>query len=460
MTTTQKPIEHVNVEIPGTNLGMQAGQFVFLGAQTPVDLATGALVATLGDLPDKARRDLTVGIPLVDVPDERILSQAWRILNNVREILARQGLSLDDVVHQCFYLRDMRDVPALEKVILAFMAGDRPSTTIVGATAKGVNSAIAVQADFIVLADSKVKRQNISIPELDFLTAPFPLATRAGQYLFTSPLSGINPETRRLATCFSDLSEQERELVEPPYSRQGESVVAQHIMLFRHVRKILESQGSSLAYQLRQNGWLTIPLREFGPVSRVRRRLFSGENTGPFTSLTVSGVRTESAAFEYSVIALVPPRNAGEHKREALMPPHGIASYYIGAARSGPYVIAAGEVPVDMSIPGAITRFSDLKDTGRFLSVGRVHEDRPIMAKAWFVYQKLKSCLEDYGSAMDRVVWQRVFMAEPADYPALERVATLFYGARLPPTTIVPILDTSPYPEAGLEIEVIGWTDQ
>src|SRR4051812_42890158 len=116
---TKKAINARNVELAGTSLGMQAGQFLFLNGQTPVDMESGALVSALKHLPDAARRQLTVGMLLVDVPDERILSQAWRILHNAKEILAQQGLSLNDVVHQCFYLRDMRDVTALEKVILS-----------------------------------------------------------------------------------------------------------------------------------------------------------------------------------------------------------------------------------------------------------------------------------------------------------------------------------------------------
>ncbi len=453
---TKKAVNPKKFEVPGTSAGMQAGQFLFLGGQTPTDLETAAVVTGLKDLPESARRQLTVGMLLVDVPDERILSQAWRILNNVKDILAQQGLTLDAIVHQCFYLQDMRDAPALEHVVLAFMPDERPSTTIIGATSEGVNRKIAVQADFVVLADKNMKRTNVSLPDLDFLTAPFPLATRAGQYLFTSPLPGVNPETRRLVSSVSELTKEEQEILEPPYSARAESLVGQHIMQFRHIRRILESEGSSLSSQLRQNGWLRIPLREFGPVSRARKRMFSGANTGPFTSLTISGTRTEDAAFEYSAIALIPPKSAEQHRREVVTLPHGIASYYIGAVRSGPYIITAGEVPVDTSVPGAIGGFADLNDEGRYLGFGRLHEDKPILAKAWFVYQRLKSCLEQYGGSMDHVISQRVFLAQPADYPALERVATLFYGAQLPPTTLVPILDTSPYPEAGLEIEVIG----
>jgi hypothetical protein len=42
----------------------------------------------------------------------------------------------------------------------------------------------------------------------------------------------------------------------------------------------------------------------------------------------------------------------------------------------------------------------------------------------------------------------------PAEYPIVERMATLFFGSKLPPTTIVPIQGVSPFREALLEIEI------
>lgn len=454
--TAKEAIRPRNLGLAGsTSIGMKAGQFLFLGSQTPMDLETGRLVKGFKDVPD-ARRRLAVGMLLADAPDERILSQAWRIFANVTEILREQDLSLDRIVHQCFFLKDMRDLPALERVILAFMPVERPATSVVGATSAGVNEEIAVQAEFVVLADGGVTRQTIRILDLDHLTFPYPLGTRAGQYIFTTPIGGVDAETGRLLTSLAELTKEEQAMAEPPYTPRGEALVAQHLMTFRHIRRILESQGSSLAWQLRQNGWVRVPMREFGPLARVRKRLFGGENIAPFTSLTVSGTRREDALFEYGVMALVPPARPGDHRREIPMAPHGVASYYVAALRSGPYVVTAGEVPVNTRAPGVVGMFTDLDGEARFLDYGRLHEVKPIMAKALFVYGELRSCMEIHGTSMANVVHQRVYMVNPADYPAVERIATLFYGAELPPTTLIPILDTSPYREAGLEIEVIA----
>ena len=436
---------------------VDAGPFWFLGSQTPTDLASGKVVCRYEDLPREAADRLRTGMLMVDAPDERILVQTWLILANVQ---ALPGLTLQRIVHQRFFLRDMRDRAGLERAIVAFFGSTLPSATIVEARAAGVHPDIAVHADFVVLsAPSHAITLNVSIPELDSLTAPFPLATRAGQYIFTSPIAGVDLRTGAAVTRFTELHDSEQVFADPPYTPRGESVAAQQVMVFRHIESILRSQGSSLAWQLRQNGWMRLSMREFGPASRVRKRLFAGPNIGPFTSLQVSGIRHPDAHFEYGVMALVPPRVDGDHAREVPSTPHGIASYYVGAVRSGPYVISAGEVPVDIRVPKVVLTFADLEGNARLLGYGSIYADKPVMAQAHFVYARLRDCLEAQGSSLHNAVHQTVYMRDPSDYPALEHIATLFFGARLPATTVIPIAGTSPYAEAEIEIEVIAMAD-
>jgi len=76
------------------------------------------------------------------------------------------------------------------------------------------------------------------------------------------------------------------------------------------------------------------------------------------------------------------------------------------------------------------------------------------MAQSIFIYEKLKSYVEAYGLTMERTLHQTVYIMNPAEYPIVERIATLFFGSKLPPTTIVPIQGVSPFREALLEIEI------
>jgi enamine deaminase RidA (YjgF/YER057c/UK114 family) len=441
-----------------TSIGMRAGQFLFLGSQTPMELGTGKLIRNFKEVPEGARRQLATGMLHTDITEERILVQAWQIYQNLKDILTEQNSSLDNVVRQRFFLQNMRDLLSLEKVILTFMPTERPATTIIEATNAGVNKEIAVQADFIALVPQEgIRRANISISDLDPLTAPYPLATKAGQFIFTSSMVGVNPETGRLVNHFEELNSEEREMLEPPYTLKGEAAVAQHLTIFRHFRRILESQGAPLGSHIHQNGWLRIPMQEFGSTVKIRRRLFAGqENMAGCTALPVSGIRREDAAFEYEIVALIPPKGPNEYRKETPMTAHPLCGFYLPAVKAGPFVFTSGEVAIETSVPCFVNKFSDLKDEGRYLPLGRVHEEKSIMPEAWFVYQKLKSYMEAHGSSMENVVHQSVFMVNPADYPALERIATLFYGSKLPPTSLVPIVGATPYPEAKLEIEVIA----
>jgi hypothetical protein len=49
------------------------------------------------------------------------LKLGWCIFRNLKDLLAQQGLSLDSIVHQRFFLKDMKDLPGLERAILTFM---------------------------------------------------------------------------------------------------------------------------------------------------------------------------------------------------------------------------------------------------------------------------------------------------------------------------------------------------
>jgi enamine deaminase RidA (YjgF/YER057c/UK114 family) len=323
-----------------------------------------------------------------------------------------------------------------------------PATTLVAADGPGHAPDIAVHADFIALArPSPWSVQNLRIDDLDALTYPFPAITRVGPFLFTTPVAGVDLSSGRVVTTFRDLEPPAHALAEPPYAGRGEAAAAQQVQVFRHVERILASQGASLACQVRQNGWLRMPMSEFGPASAMRRRLFSGDNTGPFTSLTVSGLRSADALFEYGVIALVPGDR--EWQRTVRNAPHGIASYYVAAVQAGPLVVSAGEVPVDAVAASAVT-------SNPVAAHGRIDASGVALAQAFDVYGKLERALADYGATMADVVHQTLYVMDGADVAAIERVAALTFGHALPPTTVIPILSTSPFRESRLEIEVIA----
>jgi enamine deaminase RidA (YjgF/YER057c/UK114 family) len=432
----------------------RGGPFLFLGTQVGRAAEDRGPATCFADLAPADVAVLRTGNLMIDAPAERAVVQTCRILRRVESLLAAAGGSLDDIVAQRFFVRHPEDLAAVARAIVALVPGRRPSTTLVAANAPGFDPDIAVHADFVALArPSSMVVTPVTVPGLDFLSAPFPLATRAGPYVFTSPVAGVDLATGRGITSLRELDESARAMAEPPYTRSGEAAAAQQIQVFRHVERILAASGTSLAWQVRQNGWLRIPMRAFGPASAVRRKLFAGDRTGPFTSLTISGLRDESALFEYGVIALMPPGGEADAQRAIRSRPHGIASYYVAAVQAGPLIVTAGEVPVDTERGAAVQSFA----TGaRDLANERIDAHTVVMAQAHDVYEKLARVLSDHGATMPDVVHQTLYVLDGASVAAIERIATLYFGPTLPPTTVVPIASTSPFPESRLEIELIA----
>lgn len=446
-----------------TSQGTRVGDWLFLGSQTPHDPASGELVTRIEAVPDELRRRVETGMVIADVPERRIRAQTWRCLRNLQLLLEASGSSLEHLVHLRLFLRDMRDATSAIQVLRA-MVRDLPSTSVVGATGEGVDERIDVQVDAVALAaDGATERVNLHLPELEALTAPFPAATRAGQLLFTTPVAGVGPRSGALVTRIADLEPDDRALAGEVATPRDESLVAQHLALWRNVRRILDSQGVPFENVLHQNGWLRISMRDFVPVARVRSRLFgSGPGRTAATSFPVSGTRRDDAAFEYSVIAVIPSSapstlHPAPWTKQIKAPSHGVGPYYLAAVQAGPFVLTAGEVPINAAVPKHVDTAADLDldDELRLLQYGRAHRERPIMAQAHYVYRLLFEALEAYGCGPRDVVHQTVYMVDAADFPALERIATLSFGPRLPPTTLVPILGTSPFAEARLEIEFV-----
>src|SRR5262245_55668520 len=104
-------------ELGGAPTGCRAGQLLFLSGQYPRNAADGEPVRKLWDLPAHAVERLKT-VEHRDGREGQIKAQTWMIYDNIGRILAAQGSSFDHVVKQGIYLRDIRDVGAMEDVML------------------------------------------------------------------------------------------------------------------------------------------------------------------------------------------------------------------------------------------------------------------------------------------------------------------------------------------------------
>ena len=113
-------------------------------------------------------------------------------------------------------------------------------------------------------------------------------------------------------------------------------------------------------------------------------------------------------------------------------------------------------MPIDGTNRRLVDANAGLPDEGRRLSFGHLEADTGIRAKAWYVYQLHVGYLKAYDLDLTDVVHQTVYLKDATEMAVVERVGTMFFGQVLPPTTFVPIVDTSPWGAASIEIEVVA----
>jgi enamine deaminase RidA (YjgF/YER057c/UK114 family) len=427
-----------------------------VGAVTPHDPETGRLVTALSEIPASTWRGV-IGGQVSDTFADRAFAQAWRAYETLRQTLVAHGSSPDRLLRQRLFLADLRDLPVVRRVMDLVLPGPKPATAIVEIPRDGIHPSISLQLDAIALAgDSAGAVQTIELPDLAPATGGYPAATRAGPFLFLSNTVGTNPATGRLATSMADLGGDARRFAEAGWTRaEDAATLAQTWWIFRHLGAVLASQGASLGDLLKLNGWLAFDQREFGPVATVRGALSPSREVMPASSSLAISALAPHARLGYEAIALVPDLHT---RKDVGSDPGRATRYYVFSVRGGPLVFTFGELPVDMETRRVIEGFDQLDEPGRLLPFGRIHPESGIQARAWFVYQRHRAHLAAYGAAFPDVVHQTVFLSDPAEYPALERVATLFFGPELPPTTVVPIRPGAPIPGARLEIELVAAT--
>ena len=101
---------------------LEAGDFLFLSGQIPLDPATGQLV-----------------------PDG-IAEQTHHVLKNIGAVLAAAGSSYAQVVKTTVYLRDMNDFTAMNEIYGTYFAAPAPARATIQAAALPRNVRIEIDA--------------------------------------------------------------------------------------------------------------------------------------------------------------------------------------------------------------------------------------------------------------------------------------------------------------------------
>ena len=101
--------------------GVRAGEFVYFSGQTPLDPATGKLLAG--------------GVP----------AQTEQCFRNLFNVLKAAGLTPEQVVKVNVFLTDMNDFPAMNEVYARQFAEPYPARTTIGVAALPLGASIEIE---------------------------------------------------------------------------------------------------------------------------------------------------------------------------------------------------------------------------------------------------------------------------------------------------------------------------
>ena len=341
--------------------------------------------------------------------------------------------------------------------MLSFFPDDKPATMIAGVADHGLASDILVQVEVIALVlKGGLRTESVYLPELAPVTAPYPQAVKAGQFLFFSGLLAIDPATRKMVSRLEDLGVDAAQIQSGHLQTDStqEATKVQYYHINRLLTQVIKNQGGAgYKNMLRLNQFYRYGMKANADRTALIGKIFKNlsEDVPPNTAFGIRNISViEEAMIVGDAVALLP----GEYHKEVGM--GGSAGIQPVWSKAGPFWFVSGDLGWNRAKHESIHSFSDLTDAGRFLAQGRFHDvHTEVMAQAWYTYQSLDRQMHDAGSELAKVVQQNLYMRDVSEYLAVERIASIVYQGRIPPTILVPVDDIGPYGER-LEIETIS----
>ena len=287
-------------------------------------------------------------------------------------------------------------------------------------------------------------RQSAIMTKFFRALARWPACVAAGPFLFFSGQMGFRREALSPCESYDDVkgagpgangSYTWVNHMEAP-------VGAQAIAIYEGYRRMLAREGGDLDSFVRYHIYQR-DKRFFSVFDRVRRHY---EPAPPASTAVGMGAFDpgDQARLCIDAIAYRPPGSNASAGRTVLggSVQHATAAHFSHVIGAGPYRFVAGQIPIDTSLAGAplIRNYDDIPEEGRFLRVGRSHEDArngPIAAQTWFTYDLIRKHLEAAGSSLGDVLNLIVYLQDMRDFPTFHRVHERFFASDPPSLTVV-----------------------
>jgi len=437
-------------------LASRAGELIFLGGHTPHDLDNGRLVLSTADLPAPLDTELRAPVLFTEVVAGRCRAQTRQVLENLKASLTAAGGSIERMAHLRIFLSDI----ILERTVLtavkAFFGDSLPSGEIIEARNAGSHSEILVQMDGIGVALEAPAPEHLHLDGFAPLTRPFPTATKAAGLLFSSQMAGADPATGEALTEPLRLSPRGLSLLDTLADGASDyrlPFFVQQAALWDQMLGILDRLGIPPENTLYHMNWMRQPMSVFADGS-VTRSITATVGDYLLTCFPTSGLRTSGAELEGRIVAILPGSGLTKDIR---VPIHGISNSYFGMIKVGPWLFAAGEVPIETSQHILMDAFTKLPRPLARHAIGRPYPAQPIQPQAHYIFHLYEETLAAYGADFADVVHQTAYLSDAGDGPAFEGVSASRFGTSPPAATVVPILGASPFTGTRLELEMTAY---
>jgi enamine deaminase RidA (YjgF/YER057c/UK114 family) len=339
-----------------------------------------------------------------------VARQAETALSRLERTLAARELSLEDLLRLRLFVRDLDDLPAIERAIDSSGPTEWPAVSIVELPTASA-SGVAVTLDAVAAPGAREQRRL------------GPHSARLGPWVFLGAVPGIAAPRGILG---------------------GRRVHEESRTLFARMEELLREQDTELRDVVKVGGWLTFPIRrsDYQPLGDVRDALVAEAGLFPASAaVQVGRVHADGALLAFEAIAFAPedPVERERWRAASLPPPSPLAPYYASARSAGGYVFTCGEVPT-----------------------GTTGSDPPatVETQAGEVYERLGADLAAHGASPANVLHQTVFVRHLRDRNAVADAARMFFGNDVqPPTTLLAAADIGFHPGCDVEIELVAAAD-
>lgn len=277
--------------------------------------------------------------------------------------------------------------------------------------------------------------------------ADWPPCVAAGPFLFFGGQMGRQPGNGSVCMGYEDVAGKgpERDTSFPWIESIEAPVAAQAVASYERIRKVLESQNGSLDDLVRLHLYQLD--KRFFPVFDMVRRHYEPSSPAPSTAVGMS-LFDPAGDVRLNIDGIAIRR---EGKGEARLcktfggsKEHKAAAHFSHVVAAGAFIFIAGQIPIDTSRLGAplICNYDDVLPEGRFLQVGRSHEDSrngPIASQTWFSYDLIRKHLDSVGASFADIVNLIVYLADMRDLPTFHRVHEHFFDSSPPALTVIEV---------------------